>query len=147
MAIKIRRTGIFFVGLAIIFSYFLFGRLQILFSSNKTSGIIVSKDYGMVIWDNSDKFHSCAKFENEYFGTLYTNNPDTDLKPGEKVTIVYNKKSPAIAYIYNLYAFWVRPMLYSIILLLPWAAFVWGYVNPNKVVEIKFPFGKSTKSA
>lgn len=127
MVIRLNQPVIFFLGLAIILSYFLIDRLVIIYQSNITMGII--DGYG---------HRSVAKFESS-FGTLTVENNDKDLHHGDSVPVLYNRQSPAVAYIYTTYNFWVRYILGSLILIVPWSAFAWGYVSPNKVVEIKLP--------
>lgn len=127
MVIRLNQPAIFFLGLAIILSYFLIDRIVIIYQSNITMGVIDS--YGQ---------RSVAKFESS-FGTLSAENNDIDLHHGDTVPVLYNRQSPAVAYIYTTYNFWVRYILGSLILIVPWAAFAWGYVSANKVVEIKLP--------
>lgn len=128
MVIKLKRPAIFLLGLAIILSYFVFNRMLIIYQSDVTTGVIVEAGRG-----------TKAEFENDDFGTLYAPNNNRDLVVGSHVPILYNREAPAIAYIYTAYNFWISYLLYSLILIVPWAAFAWGYVSPAKVVEIKVP--------
>ena len=127
MRIKLNRTGIFFTGLAIILTYFVYKRVLILVTSDTTTGIMIS--------GASTNF---AEFEVPYWGQTYTAiNHDPALLPGQKVTVLYNRKAPNIAYVYTFYGFWLSYMLPSLILIIPWSAFALGYVDKKKVVEIK----------
>ncbi len=126
MVIKLKRTGIFLLGLAIIYSYFVLNRVRILLESDVTTGVIVSAGRSSV-----------AQFTNTDFGILYAHNNDRDLHEGDTVPVLYNREAPNIAYVYNLYSFWISYLLYSLILVIPWSAFALGYVSPYKEVEIK----------
>jgi hypothetical protein len=130
MMIKLKRSGIFFLGLSIILSYFVFNRLLIIYQSDVTTGTIVEAGRSTM-----------AEFENADYGTIRVRNNDRDIVIGTKVPILYNREAPAIAYIYTTYNFWVGYLLYSLILIVPWSAFAWGYVSPTKEIEIKIPIG------
>jgi hypothetical protein len=134
MIVKLKRTGIFILGLAIIYSYFIINRVRILVESDVTTGVIVSAGRSSV-----------AQFNNNDFGTLYAHNNNRDLHEGDTVAVLYNRQAPNIAYVYNTYSFWVSYLLYSLILVIPWSAFAWGYVSPYKVVEIRL-WGKEKES-
>ena len=134
MVIKLKRTGIFLLGLAIIYSYFVGNRVRILVESDVTTGVIVSAERSSV-----------AQFNNNNFGTLYAHNDDSDLHVGDTVPILYNRQAPNIAYVYNPYSFWISYVLYSLILVIPWSAFALGYVSPYKEVEIRLWGKQDTK--
>lgn len=135
MVIKLKRTGIFLLGLAIIYSYFVLNRVRILVESDVTTGVIVSAGRSSV-----------AQFANPDYGTLYAHNNDRDLHEGDTVAILYNREAPNIAYVYNLYSFWISYLLYSLILVIPWSAFALGYVSPYKEVEIKLWGGEKVEA-
>lgn len=137
--IKINRSGIFIIGLLLIFAFYLQERLKIIFTGEFTQGTIVNIAEAGDAWRKGLETTTCAKFEHPDFGTLYAENFDPDLPYGHRVEVVYNKKSPAIATVFTFYSFWARNLFYYILPVVLWIAFALGYVHPKKVIKVKIP--------
>lgn len=140
MGIKLNRWGIFVLGTVIIYSYYLYNRLNIVFRSTQTTGVVVPVSEVGDAWHEQLGKHTCAKFYHPMYGDLYAVNYDDGLAIGETVAVLYNNKSPGNAQVYSIYGFWLRGLMFTILPYVLWIAFALGYVHPQKTITIKIPF-------
>ena len=129
---KLNRTQLLWIGIGIISFYYLLNKIEFIAAANYTHGKVISSYY-------SGKYsHSVIQFQinNERINFEGERNVMYELE--EKVAVIFLPEDPVKAYVWSFLGFWYRGLLYCIVPLVFWCAFVLSAYNEKDEIHFRF---------
>ncbi len=131
MNLKLTKSKILWIGFAIIGLYYFLNKIDFMIHASFTAGKAVR--YTTIQFEENLKLYEFTAVKNVHYLI------------GEKVPVIFLSAHPETAYVYSFFGFWYYGILYSIIPILVWAAFVLAFVDEEAKFYLSF-LGKRKSS-
>ncbi len=131
MNLKLTKSKILWIGFGIIGLYYFLNKIDFMIHASFTDGKAVC--YTTIQFEENLKLYEFTAVKNVHYLI------------GEKVPVIFLSAHPETAYVYSFFGFWYYGILYSIIPILVWAAFVLAFVDEEAKFYLSF-LGKRKSS-
>ncbi|MBL0048378.1 MAG: hypothetical protein IPP32_09830 [Bacteroidetes bacterium] len=131
MNLKLTKSKILWIGFGIIGLYYFLNKIDFMIHASFTDGKAVR--YTTIQFEENLKLYEFTAVKNVHYLI------------GEKVPVIFLSAHPETAYVYSFFGFWYYGILYSIIPILVWAAFVLAFVDEEAKFYLSF-LGKRKSS-
>lgn len=141
------RNKFYFIGLFIIFGFYLLNRVNFINKSDFAVGtVLVDKEMELSFTQQNDVSDEKV-IEFSVNNKLYSffSNDFEKINDKDTYRVIYDKKNPHNAYVFSFLGFWLSGLLYCLLPIMVWSAFVYSYISPKEHVFInllKFKFKK-----
>lgn len=129
---KLSRNQLLVIGIGIISFYYLLNKFEFIFAAERTLGKVT----GQI---NSGAT-SVSKIEFIYNSVAYSfqGEPNVEYKFDESVPVIFLPKNPTDAYISSFLGFWYNGLLYSLVPLVFWCAFILSAYQEDDKIHFSF---------
>jgi hypothetical protein len=135
MYLNISRNFVLYFGIAVLLFYYGLNKLNFILDSKITSGLVSYPALGV----NSNEASIVFKEQGNSY-TFYA-PPNVNFKPNEEVKVIFNAANPKLAYVFSFLGFWYEGLLYCLIPLCFWCAFILGFFSHSDSFLLSL-FGK-----
>ncbi|HOZ91101.1 MAG TPA: hypothetical protein PKX59_09300 [Bacteroidia bacterium] len=137
MYLTLSRNTVLFIGIAILSFYYCLNKIQFILDAEITYGTVSSSSEGNNR-ETSTIFFS-TKDSNYFFGA--TENVHYTLN--QTVAVIYKSEKPQQAFVFSFLGFWYEGLLYCLIPLCLWCAFLLSFYSSSDSFILPF-FAKSS---
>ena len=137
MNLKLSRKKLLWIGTVVISFYYLLNKFDFIFNSVSTRGSVVFEN-------GTGRNYSTIQFESGKQFYYFSGEQNVHYTIGEKLPVIYLKTDPVNAYVYSFLGFWYRGLVFCLVPLMLWYAYVLGFYSEEDSIFLSF-FSKNKK--
>jgi hypothetical protein len=143
---KLTRIQCLIAGCALILLVYMLGRLNYTIGSKKVTGkfvFYISEDLG-----RGEQSVPIIEYLTADSICQFRGDPESVYQPGEEVPVLLRRGDSEQPMLYSISAFWLQPLVFYILPLALWTAFVLSYISKYETVITvsNFPYFKKVRT-